>query len=74
MILIIFNICRDTFALKNGALTCECFARADAPEPLTCKDIACFDTLSNNVLRKLIVLRYMKSGFNNFKIQLLLLR
>ena len=45
------------------------FVRADAPEPLTHKDIAGCDTLSNEVLRKLIVSRYMKSGFNNCKIQ-----
>ena len=33
----------------------------DAPQPLTHKDVAGFDTL--------IVSRYMKSGFNNSKIQ-----
>ena len=47
-------------SLKNGA---------DAPEPLTNKDIAGFDTLSNKALKKLIVSRYMKSGFNHCKIQ-----
>ena len=37
--------------------------------PLTHKDVAGFDTLSNEVLRKLIMSRYMKSGFNNCQIQ-----
>ena len=55
--------------LKNGTLTCGCFKRADAPEPLTHKDVAGFDDISNEVFRKLIVSRYMMSGFNNCKIQ-----
>ena len=63
------HICRGTLSQKNGALTCGCFKRADAPEPLTHKDVAGFDTLSNEVLRKLIMTRHMKSGFNNCKIQ-----
>ena len=50
-------------------MTCGCFKRADAPEPLTHKDVAGFDDISNEVFRKLIVSRYMKAGFNNCKIQ-----
>ena len=63
------HVCRGTLQLKSGVLTCDCFPRADTPEPITHKDIAGFDGMSNEVLRKLIVARYMKSGFNNCKIQ-----
>ena len=57
--------CRGTVALKNGILTCGCYVRADAPDPITHKDVAGFDAMSNEVLRKFIIKRYMKSGFNN---------
>ena len=63
------HVCRGTLPLKNGMLMCGCHARADAPEPFTHKDIAGFDTLSNEVLRRLIVARYMSSAFNNCRIQ-----
>ena len=43
------QVCRGTLPFKNGVLTCECYARAHAPEPFTHKDIAGFDTLSNEV-------------------------
>ena len=62
-------ICRGTLALKNGILTCGCFVRADAPKPITHKDIPNFDAMLSEVLRKLIVSRYMNSGFNNCKIK-----
>ena len=32
-------ICRGTLALQNGMLTCGCFVREEAPEPITHKDI-----------------------------------
>ena len=60
---------RGTLALQNEIWTCGCFPRSNAPEPLTHKDVAGLDTLFNEVLRKLIVSRYMKSGFNNCKIR-----
>ena len=63
------HVCRGTLPLKNGMLTCGCFTRSDAPEPLTHKDVPGFDNLSNKMLRKFIVTMYMKSGFNNCKIQ-----
>ena len=61
--------CRGTLALKNGILTCGCFVRADAPDPITHKNVAGFDAMSNEVLRKFIISRYMKSGFINCRIQ-----
>ena len=63
------HVCRGTLPLKTGRLTCGCFPRADAPEPITHKDVAGFDGISNEVLRRLIVTRYMKSGFNNCRVQ-----
>ena len=60
---------RGTLTLKNGILTCGCFVRADAPNPITHKDVAGFDAMSSEVLRKLIITKYIKSGFNNCKIQ-----
>ena len=61
--------CRGTVALKNGILTCGCYVRADAPDPITHKDVAGFDAMSNEVLRKFIIKRYMKSGYKNCRIQ-----
>ena len=61
--------CRGTVPLKNGILTCGCFVRADAPDPITHKNVAGFDAMSNEVLRKFIISRYMKSGFINCRIQ-----
>ena len=50
-------------------LTCGCPVRAEAPEPLTHKEVADFDNLSVEVLRKKIVGRYMASAFNNCRNQ-----
>ena len=51
--------------MKNGILSYGCFVRGDAPDSIIHKDVAGFDAMSSEVLRKLIVKRYMKSGFNN---------
>ena len=61
--------CKGTEPLKNGFLTCGCHVRAEAPDPLTHKEVPGFDNMSNEGLRRFIIKRYMKSGFNNFCIQ-----
>ena len=55
--------------LKNGILTCGCFVRAEAPDPISYKDVAGFDGMSKDSLRRLIIKLYAKSGFNNWRIQ-----
>ena len=57
--------CKGTVPLKNGFLTCGCYVRAEAPDPLTHREVPGFDNMSNESLRRLIIKRYMKSGFNN---------
>ena len=59
------HVFRGTLPLKNGMLTCGFPMRAEAPDPLTHKEIAGFDNLSVEVLRKKIVSQYMSSAFNN---------
>ena len=61
--------CKGTVPLKNGFLTCGCHVRAEAPDPLTHRDVPGFDNMSNESLRRMIIKRYMKSGFNNCRIQ-----
>ena len=61
--------CKGTEPLKNGFLTCGCHVRAEAPDPLTHKEVPGFDNMSNEGLRRFIIKRYMKSGFNNCQIQ-----
>ena len=61
--------CRGTVPLTNGILTFGCYVRAEASDPINNKDVAGFDATSNELLRKFIVKRYMKSGFNNCRIQ-----
>ena len=39
------HACRGTLPLKSGVITCGCPLRADAPEPLTHREIADFDSL-----------------------------
>ena len=60
--------CRGSVPLKNGFLTCGCFVRAKAPDPITHRDVPGFDGMSNKGLRRFIIKRYMKSGFNNCRI------
>ena len=55
--------------LKNGILTCGCYIRSEAPDPLTHQDVAGFDSMSKDSLRRLIIKLYAKSGFNNCIIQ-----
>ena len=61
--------CRGTVPLKNGFLTCGCYVRSEAPDPLTHREAPGFDSMSNEGLRRVIIKRYMKSGFNNCLIQ-----
>ena len=61
--------CRGTVPLKNGILTCGCFVRAEAPDPISYKDVAGFDGMSRDSLRRLIIKLYAMSGFNNCRIQ-----
>ena len=61
--------CRGSLPLKNGILTCGCFVRAEAPDPITYKDVAGFDGMSRDSLRRLIIKLYAMSGFNNCRIQ-----
>ena len=61
--------CKGTVSLKNGFLTCGCHVRAEAPDPLTHREVPGFDNMSNEGLRRFIIKRYMKSGFNNCQIQ-----
>ena len=63
------HMCRGTIPLKNRRLTCGCPVRAEPPEPMTHNEIADFDNLSVEVLRKKIVGRYMASAFNNCRNQ-----
>ena len=60
---------KGTVALKNDILTCVWFVRVDAPDPIIHKDVAGFDAVSSEVLRKFIVKRCMKSVFKNCRIQ-----
>ena len=55
--------------MKNGILICGCFVRAEAPDPITHKDVAGFDSMSKDSLRRLIIKLYVKSGLNNCRIQ-----
>ena len=57
--------CKGTVSLKNGFLTCGCHVRAEALDPLTHREVPGFDNMSNEGLRRFIIKRYMKSGFNN---------
>ena len=61
--------CKGTVQLKNEILTCWCFVRSEAPDPLTHQDVAGFDSMSKDSLRRLIIKLYAKSGFNNCRIQ-----
>ena len=63
------HLCRGTLPLTNGMVTFGCPVRAEAPDPLTHKEIAGFENLSVEVLRKMIVSRYMASAFNNCRNQ-----
>ena len=38
--------------LKNGYLTCGCYVRVEAPDPLTHKEVPGFDNMSNEGLRR----------------------
>ena len=61
--------CRGSLPLKNGFLTCGCFCRQKAPEALSHREVAGFDSMSNEKLRQLIIRRYAASGFNNCRVQ-----
>ena len=61
--------CRGTVPLKNGVLICGCFVRAEAPDPASYRDIAGFDCMPRDSLRRLIFKLYAKSGFINCRIQ-----
>ena len=37
------HVCRGSVPLKNGLLTCRCPIRAEAPEPITHRNVANFD-------------------------------
>ena len=50
-------------------MTCGFFVRSEAPDPVTHKDIAGFDSMSKESLRRLIIKLYVKSGFNNCRVQ-----
>ena len=52
--------CKGTVPLKNGILTCGCFVRSEAPDPLTHQDVAGFDSMSKDSLRRLIIKLYDK--------------
>ena len=39
--------CRGTVHLKNGFLTCGCYVRANAPDPIIHKEEPGFDAMSN---------------------------
>ena len=55
--------------LKNGILTCGCFIRKEAPDPTCHKEVAGFDDMFRDTLRRLIIQQYAQSGFNNCRIQ-----
>ena len=57
--------CKGTVPLKNGVLTCGCHVRAEAPDPVTHRDLPGFDSMSNKSLQRLIIKLNMKSGVNN---------
>ena len=40
--------CKGMVPLKNGILTCDCFVRAEAPDPASHRDIAGFDGMSKD--------------------------
>ena len=63
------NKCRGSLPLKNGLLTCGCYIRKEAPEPITYKDVVGFENMSRDALRRLIIRQYAQSGFNNCRIQ-----
>ena len=50
-------------------LKCGCFVRAEAPDPVTHREIAGFDSMSKESLRRLIIKLYAKSWLNNCRIQ-----
>ena len=58
---------KGTEPLKYGFLTCGCYVRAKAQYPLTHRDVLGFDSMSNEGLKRVIIKRYIKSGFNNCK-------
>ena len=61
--------CRGSLPLKNGLLTCGCFCRKKAPEALSHREVAGFDSMSKEKLRQLIISQYAASGFNNCRVQ-----
>ena len=61
--------CRGSAPLKNGFLTCGCFVRSEVPDPITHREVPGFDGMSNEGLRRFIIKRYIKSAFNNCRIQ-----
>ena len=54
--------CKRTMPLKNWILTCGCFVRSEAPDPISHKDVAGFDSMSKDSLRRLIIKQYIKYG------------
>ena len=46
------HLCSGSEPLKNGFMTCGCRIRAEAPDAMTHKDVANFDNLSVEALRK----------------------
>ena len=61
--------CRRSLPLKNGLLTCGCFVRSKAPDPLSHREVAGFDSMSKEKLRQLIICQYAALGFNNCRVQ-----
>ena len=61
--------CRGSLPLKNGILTCGCYIRKEAPDPISHKDVVGFENMSRDALRRLIIQQYAQSGFNNCRIQ-----
>ena len=61
--------CREILPLKNGILTCGCFVRSKAPDPISHREVAGFDSMSKEKLRQLIIIQYAQSGFNNWHVQ-----
>ena len=47
--------CKGTVPLKNGFLTCGCHVRAEAPDPITHREVPGFDGMSNEGLRRFII-------------------
>ena len=60
---------KGTLPLKNGILTCTCFVRSETPDPISHNDVAGFDSMSKDSLKRPIIKQYIKSGFNNCRIQ-----